>query len=164
MSDPKALRRIADQLRRLHEGDAWHGPSILEALDGVTAEQATRRAVANAHTIYELTHHITAWVNEVTERVNGRAPTMPDDGDFPAPVDALSDEEWRDTRARLDAAHARLVEAILAFDPERLPARVGAERDAPAGTGVSFYGMLHGLIQHDAYHAGQLMLLKRALG
>ena len=48
-------------------------------------------------------------------------------------------------------------------DPARLHESVGPARDAPLGTGVTFYGMLHGLIQHDAYHAGQIVLLKRAI-
>jgi hypothetical protein len=39
---------------------------------------------------------------------------------------------------------------------------VGMTRDAPLGTGFSYYVMLHGLAQHDAYHTGQIMLLKRA--
>jgi len=28
--------RIADQLKRAFYGEAWHGPSVREALDGVT--------------------------------------------------------------------------------------------------------------------------------
>ena len=31
------IERILDQLKRAYEGDAWHGPSVREALAGVTA-------------------------------------------------------------------------------------------------------------------------------
>ena len=163
MADTHALTRIADQLRRLHEGDAWHGPSLHEALDGVTAEMATKKVLASAHTIYALTHHVAAWANEVTHRLRGRQPRLPDEGDFPLPVDGLTGVEWEQIKARLGTAHARLAEAVLAFDPARLHETVAPARDAPLGTGVTYYGMLHGLIQHDAYHAGQIVLLKREI-
>lgn len=161
MSDSRQF--IIDQLRRLHEGDAWHGPSLQEALAGVTAGMAVARLVPNAHNIAELVHHVAGWAGEVTARLGGRIPQLPDEGDWPTPVDVLDDEEWRALRARLDDAHHRLVDAIHAFDPARLDERMGTA-DAPLGTGVSFEGMLHGVVQHDAYHAGQIVLLKRALG
>jgi uncharacterized damage-inducible protein DinB len=164
MTDPQTLTRLVDQLRRAYEGDAWHGPSVREALEGVTAEQATRKVLPTAHTIHALTHHIAAWADEVRKRLEGRAPQLPDDGDFPAPDESLTEVQWEALRARLDRVHASLVEAILALDPSRVHDRVGGERDAPLGTGVTYYGMVHGLIQHDAYHAGQIVLLKRAMG
>ena len=163
MTDTHALNRIVDQLRRLHEGDAWHGPSLHQALAGVTPEMAARKVLPSAHSLYSLTHHVAAWAGEVTHRLQGRPPQMPDEGDFSAPVAGLTDVEWEQAKARLDGAHARLVEAVLAFDPARLHEAVGPARDAALGTGVTYYGMLHGLIQHDAYHAGQMVLLKRAL-
>ena len=163
MSSHESLQHIAEQLRRMHEGDAWHGPSVREALEGVTAEMAIRHAVREAHTIYDIAHHVAAWAGEVTRRLEGRAPQMPDEGDFPAPVVALSESGWASARARVDDAHARLTAAILAFDPARLQEPLGSQLNAPLGTGVTFAGMLHGLIQHDAYHAGQIVLLKRTM-
>jgi uncharacterized damage-inducible protein DinB len=32
------------------------------------------------------------------------------------------------------------------------------------GAGVSHYELLHGIVQHDAYHAGQIAVLKKILG
>jgi uncharacterized damage-inducible protein DinB len=119
--------------------------------------------VPGAHTIYELTHHVAAWANEVSHRLDGRVPQMPEEGDFPAPIASLTDTEWDAARARLDSAHTLLVEAILAFDANRLHERVTEQRDAPLGVGVTYYAMLHGLIQHDAYHAGQIVLLRNAM-
>ena len=36
--------------------------------------------------------------------------------------------------------------------------------DAPLGTGVSYEGMVSGALQHNAYHGGQVALLRRAAG
>lgn len=155
---------IVDQLRRLHDGDAWHGPSITEALEGVTARQATMRPVAGGHTIYELTGHLAAWTGEVLQRLQGRPPQLPDEGDFPEPVAEISEDEWQAVKTRLAERHTSLAEALTHFDKSRLSDHVGPTRDAATGTGVTFYAMVHGLIQHDAYHAGQIMILRKALG
>lgn len=155
--------RIVEQLRRMHDGDAWHGPSISEALNGVTAEQATQRPIPDAHTIYELTHHLAAWAGEVLQRVRGRDPQEPDEGDFPAATDRISASEWKALKSLLAERHAALAEAIAAFDESRLTEEIGTDRDAPLGTGVTYYAMLHGLIQHDAYHAGQMVMIRKAL-
>jgi hypothetical protein len=37
------VERIADQLRRAVEGEAWHGPALLELIEGMSAEEATLR-------------------------------------------------------------------------------------------------------------------------
>jgi uncharacterized damage-inducible protein DinB len=155
---------IVDQLRRLHDGDAWHGPSITEALESVTARQATMRPIAGGHTIYELAAHLAAWTGEVLQRLEGRPPQMPDEGDFPEPVNAITEDEWQAVKTRLADRHTALAQALTRFDKSRLADHVGPTRDAPTGTGVTFYAMVHGLIQHDAYHAGQIMILRKALG
>jgi uncharacterized damage-inducible protein DinB len=36
-------------------------------------------------------------------------------------------------------------------------------RNRPLGTGVTYYELLHGIVQHDAYHAGQIAILKKIL-
>ena len=57
------ITRIVEELNKIHQGDAWHGLSLHEALAGLTAEQAAARLLANAHTIWELVSHIAAWEN-----------------------------------------------------------------------------------------------------
>lgn len=162
-STTNAPGRIVEQLRRMHEGDAWHGPALTEALAGVTAAQAIQRPIAEAHTIYELTFHLAAWVGEVIKRLKGRDPQMPDEGDFPPAPASLSEKEWSDLKALLARRHDELAEIIATFDDSKLGEMVGVNRDAPSGTGVTYYAMLHGIIQHDAYHCGQIVLLGKAL-
>ena len=59
--------RIADQLRRAFDGEAWHGDSLFEILKGVSAKQAAARPVANAHSIWELV--LQRGSNMLSERV-----------------------------------------------------------------------------------------------
>ena len=39
---------------------------------------------------------------------------------------------------------------------------IGDVRDRALGSGISRYVMLHGLVQHHVYHAGQISLLRKA--
>jgi hypothetical protein len=38
-----------------------------------------------------------------------------------------------------------------------------SDRDPALGSGVNHRAMVHGLIQHNAYHSGQIALLRKAL-
>jgi uncharacterized damage-inducible protein DinB len=61
----------------------------------------------------------------------------------------------------LTEAHERLLAQVRALPESRLHEATNDSRDRPLGTGVSYYVLLHGLVQHDVYHAGQIALLKR---
>ena len=161
MSAMRERDRIVELLRRAYDGDAWHGPSVRAALDGVDARMAMTRPVPSGHTICEIVLHLTAWTREVTRRLHTGVAQDPEEGDWPA-GDAANDAEWGDIVAALDAANAGLLEAIGELDEAQLYQRIGDVRDRALGSGVSRYITLHGLIQHDAYHAGQISLLKRA--
>ena len=61
------IQRIVDQMDRAFAGDAWHGPSLEQVLDGISAEDASRHPIAQAHSIWELLHHVRAW-NAIVRR------------------------------------------------------------------------------------------------
>ena len=61
--------RLADQIRRAFEGNAWHGDSVLELLAGMSARTAAVRPIKNAHTIWEILPHIAAWDDAVRRRI-----------------------------------------------------------------------------------------------
>jgi len=154
--------RIAQQLQRAYNGDAWYGPSVRGALDGVDHRMATARPLGRGHTICEIVLHMTAWTREVTRRLKAGVARDPDMGDWPPRV-PVDDAEWAAIVGELDAANAELVDAVTAMDDAQLQALIGDVRDRALGSGVSRYVTLHGLVQHHAYHAGQISLLKRAL-
>ena len=149
------VQRIADQLRRAYEGDAWVGPSLRGLLDGVTAAQAAHRSIPQAHTIWELVLHITVWESVVRRRLAGEALEPTGEHDWP-PVRDIGDVAWKKALADLERGHLALREAIAGLTDARL-------NDPVPGKGYSVYFMLHGLVQHDLYHAGQIALLKKAV-
>ncbi len=151
------IERILDQLKRAYEGSAWHGPSVREVLAGVTAQQAHARPLQNAHSIWELVHHIAVWENVGRRRLEGdrAAIDISSPEDWP-PANDRSEAAWEQAKASLDRRHEALRKAIASLDESRL--------DAPILEGLStVYVTLHGVIQHDLYHAGQIAMLKKAL-
>jgi uncharacterized damage-inducible protein DinB len=150
--------RLLEMLDRMHDGDAWHGPSVMSVVRKVTPAQADDRPVAGGHTIGEIARHVAGWRDEVRERLQGKAPSLPACGDWPPE----SEGGWPATLAELERSHRDLRLAIAAMRPELWEAAVGPSREAGLGTGVTFAVMLHGIIQHDAYHAGQMALLAKA--
>lgn len=147
------ITRIQDQLRRAYRGPAWHGPSLREVLEGVGAEAAAARPLPEAHSIWEIVLHVAGWQDVVRRRLGGEKVREPDPGDWPA--QGSGEEAWREALEALDRSHAALLEAVGRVDPARLDELLfrGAE--------WSVYVSLHGVVQHNLYHAGQIALLKK---
>jgi uncharacterized damage-inducible protein DinB len=152
--------RISDQFRRAFDGEAWHGPSVLALIKGVTAAQASARPIPGAHTIWELTQHIRAWEGACLRRLNGDPAQLPDSEDW-SDVNDHSEAAWETTKQRLVETHQQLLQAIDSLDDSRLDQPIIND---PQINYSSVYVTLHGGVQHDLYHAGQIAILKKALG
>ena len=149
------VERIQEQLRRAFEADAWHGPSVLQLLADINAADATARPITNAHSIWELVLHIAAGDRAVANRLAGGRGEVTDDENFPT-ITETSEDAWQAALQTLKAAYRELHDAIGVVEEAWL--------DGPIGEGMSsVYIQLHGVIQHDLYHAGQIAILKRAL-
>ena len=147
------IQTIIDELKNIHDGEAWHGPSLKEILSGVSAEQAAAKPLANAHSIWELTLHVAAWEGVFMRRLAGLQMNEPEEGDFPAVTDA-SEKAWSRTLTRFDEWHRMLIEAVSALTDERLS-------EIAPGKDYTVEYMLRGLMRHHVYHAGQIALLKK---
>jgi uncharacterized damage-inducible protein DinB len=148
--------RIRDQFRRAFDGEAWHGPSVLQILDGITAQQAAAHPIPGAHSIWELTLHIAAWERACRRRLEGDPAQLSDAEDWQSINDA-SEAAWESTKQDLIDNHRELLNAIANVDESRLNDII------TKGSSNSIYVTLHGVVQHDLYHAGQIAMLKKAL-
>jgi uncharacterized damage-inducible protein DinB len=146
--------RIADQLRRAFDGNAWHGPALLELLDDVDAATAAARPVPEAHSIWELVLHIAAWDDTGLRRLSGKKWQPAGLENFPR-VPAPTKGAWRKAVAGVKRTHETLVKTVAALPEARLGDRVPGKR-------YDFYHLLHGIVQHELYHAGQIAILKKA--
>ena len=142
-------RRIADQLRRALRGPAWHGDSLAEILQGVTAKQAAAHPIAGANSIHMLVLHLAAWTEIALERLTaGKTRDIADEENFPPPGD------WEAAIERLFASSDRLAAHINGMSDTELEFVLEPNTQ-------TVYRLLHGIVQHHLYHAGQIALIKK---
>ncbi len=146
------IARIVEQLRQGHEGEAWHGPSVREALDGVTGAGAARRPIGAAHCIWEIVRHLRITDERVRAHLTGE--TAPDGSDWPA--SERGESAWRHAVRELAETQRALRDAVAKLPPARL-------HESIPGQGHSYWYELLGSLHHDLYHAGQISLLKKGL-
>jgi hypothetical protein len=146
--------RLAQQLDRALNGNAWHGPSWREALDSLGREAALKRPIPEAHTIAEIVLHATTWHDVVRRRIQGETPEVSDAEDWP-PASLADEASWKETVRHLFESGAALRDTIAAFPPDRL----AATRPGVDGT---WYELVIGELQHVLYHAGQVALLAKS--
>jgi uncharacterized damage-inducible protein DinB len=145
---------IADQLRRAFEGDAWHGPALLELLRDLDAATAAAQPLSDVHSIWELVLHVSAWDDAAYRRLGGEKVQLTGTANFPV-VPEPTQTTWREAIARAKHTHEVLVKTVAALPESRLRERVPDKR-------YDFYFMLHGVAQHALYHSGQIAILKKA--
>src|SRR5215470_6531202 len=131
--------RIADQLRRAFDGEAWHGDSLRELLSGVTAAQAAAHPVARAHSIWELVLHIEVWAQVILHATKGEPvpKVYGTEKDWP-PVADSSDAAWVATVKLLFDTKDELAAAVEKFPDSRLTEIV-------PGRPYDFYHLFHGI-------------------
>jgi hypothetical protein len=151
---PPEVTRIASQLRGATGREVWHGPALAGVLIDVTARQAAARPIAGAHSIWELVRHLTVWADVARRRLGGEVVEPTDAEDWPGGGEATDAVAWDRDVARLVASYQALADAVAAADDRQLDAIV-------AGRDHDHYIMLHGVVEHAAYHAGQIQMLKK---
>ncbi len=147
---------VLSTLAESYAGPAWHGPSVLEALEGVGADSAFRKPDANRNSIWELVLHLAHGRHLLMARtLNAEIDPFPRavrEPWWPVSPDRRDDGAWKADIMLLDETQMQLLRAIREATPEQL-ARV------PAGAEHSVARQLLGMALHDAYHAGQIRLL-----
>lgn len=159
MQNAAEAARLADQLERSFRGGAWHGPAFAEALDGVDVATAARRPFPHGHTIWEIVAHVSVWLEACRRRIEGQPiHDLPLEADWPPPVSGDGGEDaWRRELDTLEERYRRLHATVAALDDAHLD-------DPVAGSDPTVRGLLLGMLQHHAYHGGQIVLLRKPGG
>jgi uncharacterized damage-inducible protein DinB len=149
-------KRLLDLVDRAYKARAWHGPAVLETLAGVMPALAAKHPVRGAHSIWELVEHVASWNEIVAKRLASGKPEVTPHYNFP-PVPKPTPAAWKATLRRLARTQAQLRREVAAFPVAKLARR-------RPNTDHTWNVLIHGQIQHMLYHAGQIALLRRALG
>jgi len=146
------INRILKLFADLQHGDCWIGENFKTVLQGVDARQASKNDHGKTNCTWQLVSHITYWRSRVVNRLLGsdNPPPFPD---FLLP-EVLDDAHWKQTLLDFEAAYHSLRNAIHGLRDDQL------DKPSPR-EGQTYYELLLGCLQHDAYHMGQLMLLRK---
>ena len=145
------LKEIINNLKSTFDGSAWHGPNLQEILKDITAEQSLYK-IGNGHNIAELVHHIYAWRFYVIQHLDDKNDyEVPDDFNF-IKIETIDDNHWKMLKLQLTESQSILLKNLEAADDTLLDKIVG-------GREFNHAKLLHGLIHHDVYHAGQIRML-----
>lgn len=149
------IERMLDQLDRAWKGEAWHGPSLHELIDDLSPEEAATTPPRATHSSWLLLHHITCWVSAPTSRLRAIPLEVTEEMIWkPVPTPTL--ENWDRARADADVAFQEFRAAVAAIPESQLDEASGRD-------GLSRYSLVYGVIQHIAYHGGQIGLVKKML-
>jgi len=136
----------------------WHGGATpLGAVRGMSVGTALWRPTPERKCIWELVLHIAYWKYAVRRRLEGgKAPRFPRSPanfpDLPEPADQAA---WDADRALLKTEHERLLEVVAEIPPSQYGRRVQSGKRWSTGE------MILGIAQHDAWHTGQIVMMKR---
>lgn len=146
----REIERLLEQINAVYGGPAWHGPALRDLLDGVTEEEARAHPLEGRHSILEVVVHITTWMDVGARRIGGAEINSRNVDSYPD----LSQTSWSDELQELERAQSRFADAVARLKPEDLDNQVPGKKH-------TIYTELQGVIQHNAYHAGQIAVLKK---
>jgi uncharacterized damage-inducible protein DinB len=152
----REAERIASLLELNFDGEPYYGPSVRGVLKDVDAVTAARRPEGGVHSIWELVGHLTAELRYARALLQGKAESwVAGRTTWPAPP-APSPIAWAEALRELEDANRAFVDAVNRLDDAVLDQDLG---QLPR----THYVMLHGMVQHSAYHAGQIVVIARQL-
>jgi len=139
------------------KGKGLWAHSMLDALEGLTAEQAAwKPKKKGAHSIWEIVHHAMYWKEYLVRCLEGKAPVPAASDEASWHVETVSEEAWARTLRKLKRTHNALMRHLKAK-------QLDLNKPFP-GTKSKAGEMLFGVLAHDLYHTGQIVLLRQMQG
>ena len=139
------------------DGQPWYGEPAMKILQGVGSSKVYKKPNDNSHSLIELLYHMVTWTEFTLKRLEQK-----EEKDMAAfeKLDwrEINPEEhtWEKGMAQFKVTHDLIIDLLGTKDDEFLAEKV-EYRD------YNFRFLLHGIIQHDTYHLGQIVYLNKLL-
>ena len=146
------VKLLYDQIETTFRGKSWHGPNMIQVLEGVSADKARLRPLSERHNIWELVNHMNYWMRAALYGLNGGEVPKPEGVEDWPPV-GLTEEEWRESVADLERTVNAILNALMGFST------INLEENVPE-KGYNYRSLLHGVLHHNLYHMGQIAVLR----
>ncbi|MFX1575686.1 MAG: DinB family protein [Promethearchaeota archaeon] len=142
-------------------GDALYGKNahydVLKALQGITAEDAKKQPIKNERSIWDHLYHIVFWHEITWKAIEGKELDWKaiEGTDWLPKGAKLTENAWKQLVENFSDHLNKLKEIAEKADFDRLIKGFG---NTPLGRGIIIE------FQHNAYHIGQIILLRKILG
>lgn len=146
---------LALQFKQAYTGGSWTTIPLIGTLEQTTWEEATCK-IQGYNTILQLAYHVTYYVHEVGNLLEGKPFTAKDAHSFEHPQ-VQSAADWEQLVGHMRDDGIRFVALLEALTDEQL---AGSFIDPKYGT---LYRNLIGIIEHLHYHLGQIIFLKKMI-
>lgn len=152
---------LLQQFSHAFRGEPWHGKSSMEIIEASDPGKVFAHWIPGAHSIAELVVHLTGWTEEALSRLNGREAGEPDRGDWPA-VMQVDGQSWQNIKEDFLNAHFKLMERLENFNDDNWGSKTIDNREGlDEGAADTYAELVNGIIQHLAYHSGQISLIQK---
>ena len=153
----KEIENIITTLHSILSGEPWYGQPAMKILQDVGPGSVYKRPNEGSHSLIELIYHMNTWAEFVLKRL---------EKDDEKDMDAFEKLDWREIDpkentwekavAQFKVTHDLIIELLATKDDKFLSEKVDYRE-------YNFRFLLHGIIQHDIYHVGQIAYLKKLL-
>ncbi|HEX5111595.1 MAG TPA: DinB family protein [Saprospiraceae bacterium] len=149
----KETDRISKLFEDLYNGHPWIDVTLLPNLKKLTAKQASKRIYSDWNTIWEIVNHIISWRETVLLRLQGKNIKSPSHNYF-TDVEDTSAAAWKITLERLELSQQLWLAFLKNFNENNFDTIYRANK-------LTYYEHIHGILQHDAYHLGQIVIMMK---
>jgi uncharacterized damage-inducible protein DinB len=147
--------RTISLFEKLYHGRPWLEVNLVDTLANLTPAQAATK-VGRANSIWEILVHLIEWRKNVLQRVQGEVLKSPSNNYF-APIEDQSESNWQATLAQLAQTQQQWVAFLRKFDLQTLNQLYPVNQ-------LTYYEHIQGILQHDCYHLGQMVVLAKLVG
>jgi len=149
----KETERIIKLFDDLYHGHPWLDVTFMDTLKNLSAEQAAKKYNPGWNSIWEVLNHLISWRLAILERIEGNDVKSPVNNFF-SPISDQSASAWNNTLKNLEDSQEKWINYLGRFSPENFD-------QVPDTRPYTKYELIYGILQHDAYHLGQIRILAK---
>lgn len=149
------VKRIKKLLGDHYNGVPWIDITIMGTLRSITAKQAAAK-IGGLNSIWQIVNHMISWRNALIARVKDKPVAYPNNN-YIAEIKNTTPKAWKDTLKKFEKSQKSIISFLNKSKDPLL------EKVSPT-SGYSYYELVLAILQHDTYHIGQIVLIKKMIG
>jgi len=143
--------RIKKLITDHFDGSPWLNVTISDTLKKNSSSQAAKK-IDGLNSIWQIVNHLTAWRDTIYCKLSGESVTFTSNN-FIEDITDTSEKNWKNDLKKLDKSQKNIMKFLS--DSRDLDFQL------EYSNGHTFYEDMQAILQHDAYHLGQIVILQK---